>query len=343
MKDDLKKLKKEFEQALKDVADVVGLEQLEQRFFSRKSGELTQFMKGLKDLGTEMKKDMGQMANTVKSELEELLGQKREELQKKDMADVEVRESIDVTRPKLPQREAGHLHPLTHVLRDLEAVCQSMGFVIEDGPEIESDYYVYTALNFPEHHPARESMDTFYIHGHPDWTMRSHVSNMQVRLLKQYGAPLRAAYPGRSFRNEATDARHEHTFYQFEFLIVDKHITVAHMLGVIKEILKGVFKKDVAVRVRPKYYPFVEPGFNGEMTCFLCDGNGCRVCKHTGWLEIFGSGLMHPNVLRAAGLDPNEWSGLACGMGWDRIAMLKYGIEDVRHMHSGDMRFLQQF
>ena len=173
--------------------------------------------------------------------------------------------------------------------------------------------------------------------------MPTHTSNMQVRLLKKSGAPIRAAYPGRCFRNEPTDARHEHTFYQFETIVVDRHITFADMIGVIQALLSGLFKKSVQVRFRPKFYPFVEPGENGEMTCIFCNGKGCRVCKETGWLEIFGAGLVHPHVLREGGLNPNDWSGFAFGMGLTRLIMLKYGVEDERLWHSGDMRFLEQF
>ncbi|MEK7084257.1 MAG: phenylalanine--tRNA ligase subunit alpha [Patescibacteria group bacterium] len=343
MAGELEKLKQNFQSALKNVEDVSRLEELEQRFFSRKSGELTKLMQQLLELPEGERKAFGQGVNELKKELLELLELKKQELQEKAMGDIATSEAIDVTQPKLPPRERGHIHPLTQAMWDMEDVARSMGFLVEDGPELDSDYYNFTAVNIPPTHPARDSQDTLYIKDHPTWCMRTHVSNMQVRLLQKYGAPLRAAYPGRCFRNEATDARHEHTLEQYECLVVDRNISFADMVGVIKEKLKGFYQKDLALRLRPKYYPFVEPGVNGEVTCILCDGKGCRVCKGTGWLEIFGAGLVHPVVLREAGLDPKKWSGFAFGMGLTRMAMLKYGVDDVRLFKSGDVRFLGQF
>ncbi len=340
---DLQTIESEVTRRLALVVTSADLETLEQEYFSRKSGKLTVLLQSLKNLSPEERKTFGQELNRVKIHLESLLAQKRQELQTSAFEQLAQSEAVDITQPALPAETFGHIHPLTQVRAQMEAVCQDMGFRVEDGPELESDYYNFTALNIPPHHPARDSQDTFYIKDHPHLLMRSHVSNMQVRFLKTYGAPLRIAYPGRCFRNEATDARHEHTLYQFECMVIDRNINLSHMIGVIKEILKGLYKKDLKIRLRPKYYPFVEPGVNGEVTCLLCDGKGCRVCKYTGWLEIFGAGLVHPNVLREGGLNPNEYSGFAFGMGLTRMAMLKYGIEDARHLLSGDLRFLQQF
>jgi phenylalanyl-tRNA synthetase alpha chain len=218
-----------------------------------------------------------------------------------------------------------------------------MGFVVLDGPELESDYYNFTAVNIPPDHPARDMQDTFYIKGHPDWVMRTHTSPMQARALQKYGAPLRMVVPGRCFRNEATDVRHEHTFYQLEGMVIDEGITFGHMKGILETVAKHLYGKNTEVRLRPKFYPFVEPGVNGEVTCFLCKGNGCRLCKNTGWLEIFGAGMTHPNVIREGGLDPKKYQGFAFGFGLTRLVMLKYGIEDIRHLQGGDLRFLKQF
>ena len=218
-----------------------------------------------------------------------------------------------------------------------------MGFSIEDGPELESEYYNFTAVNIPESHPARDMQDTFYIKNHAGWVMRTHTSSMQVRTLEKSAPPIRAIIPGRCFRNEATDARHEHTFYQLEGFVVDENITFADMKGVLEAVAKHLYGKNTRVKLRPKFYPFVEPGVNGEVSCFLCAGQGCRVCKNTGWLEVFGAGMIHPNVLRAGRIDPDKYQGFAFGFGLNRLVMLKYGIEDIRHFMSGDLRFLNQF
>lgn len=339
----LSELKTQFEQELAQATSLAALEQLEQVFFSRKSGKLAALMVQLRDMSPDEKKNFGAAVNALKAELESLLGVRRQGLQKEAMDTVAQTEAIDVTQSALTTRPMGHLHPVTQVQEALEDVARSMGFLVTDGPELESDYYNFTALNIPPHHPARDSQDTFYIADHPTWCMRTQTSNMQVRTLQQYGTPIRAIFPGRCFRNEATDARHEHTFYQCEGLVVDRGITLSHMIGVIRALLEGLYQKKLDLRLRPKFYPFVEPGVNGEITCVLCDGKGCRVCKQTGWLEIFGAGMVHPNVLREAGVDPKEYSGFAFGMGLTRLVMLKYGIEDIRHLQSGDLRFLTQF
>ncbi|PIR03830.1 MAG: phenylalanine--tRNA ligase subunit alpha [Candidatus Magasanikbacteria bacterium CG11_big_fil_rev_8_21_14_0_20_39_34] len=347
MKDELKKIQEEFKKQLKEVADFAGLSDLEQKFFSRKSGEFTNIMKGLRQLTDDVKKEMGQKANEVKKDLEGLFESKREEIQAKEMANLTEREAIDVTQPLLPKKERGHLHPITLAQEKMEDVAANMGFIIEDGPELESDYYVFGALNFPDDHPARESMDTFYVLENEDWCMRAHVSNMQVRLMRKYNEggtkAVRAAYPGKVYRNEALDATHEHTFHQFEAFVVDKTINIGNLVAVIKQLLKGLYNRDVEVRLRPGYFPFVEPGFEMDMKCLFCMGKGCRVCKNIGWVEMLGCGLMHPNVLKEGGYDPNEWSGLAFGMGLTRLAMMRYSIEDIRHFMSGDLRFLEQF
>lgn len=336
MKKQLEQLKKEFLAEIKKVKDVASLDALEQVYFSRKAGKMTLAMKDMKDLKEDERRAMGQLSNEVKETMTNEIAEKRSVFEASVWDVIQDTEAIDVTQTPLPAKSYGTVHPITQARFDMEAVARSMGFTIEDGPELDSDYYVFEAINIPPHHPARDSQDTFYIKDHPHWCMRSHVSNMQVRLLEKYGAPLRAAYPGKTFRNEALDATHEHTFTQFEALVVDKNINIGNSVGVIKELLQGLFKREVEVRLRPSYFPFVEPGFELDMKYIDKNGN-------EKWMEMLGCGLMHPNVIKEAGLDPNVYQGLAFGMGLDRLVMLKYGIEDVRHFRSGDVRFLEQF
>jgi len=339
MKDEFKQLKKDFEKGLKDVSDIFGLEELEQKFFGRKSGYISNVMKSLKDMEVEVKKELGKMANEIKSELLILVEDKKEELEKQQMSQIAEAEAIDVTQPGLTKKPVGHVHPLSLGLWEMERVARDMGFIVEDGPELESDYYNFQAVNIPPHHPARDGHDTFYIKGNKSWVMRTQMSDMQVRLMNKYNdggtKSVRAAYPGRCFRNEAIDATHEHTFYQFEALVVDKGIDIGNLVGIIQELLKGLFRREVKVQLRPSYFPFVEPGFELDMLVDLGKGDQ--------WVEMLGCGLMHPDVLKEGGYNPNEWQGLAFGMGLNRLVMAKYGIEDIRHFQSGDLRFLEQF
>lgn len=343
MKDALDKIKRDFTSAIDDVADLLDLEKLEQKFFSRKNGEFTNIMKNLKDLSDEARKEFGKLVNEVKNELEEMVMGKQDELKSKASAALAETESIDVTQPKLPRPRVGHLHPITQMQYAIEDFFRSMGFMVLDGPELESDYYTFSAINIPADHPARDMQDTFYIKNHPNWVMRTHTSSVQVRGMQKYGAPSRFIVPGRCFRNEATDARHEHTFYQVEGVAIDKDISFADMKGVLEAFAKHLYGEKTEVRLRPKFYPFVEPGVNGEVTCYLCSGSGCKVCKNTGWLEVFGAGAIHPNVLKEGNIDPEVYKGFAFGFGLNRLAMLKYGIEDIRHFASGDLRFIRQF
>ena len=343
MKNQLEKIKQEFIKGLNEIKDTLQLEELENRFFSRRSGEMNEALKNLKDLSVEAKKEFGKLANEVKVELEQMLDKKKEEIKQKQISHVSEEERIDVTQPKLPKHESGHLHPNTMVQNELEDLFISMGFMVLDGPELESDYYNFTAVNIPESHPARDMQDTFYIKDHSNFVMRTHTSSVQVRAMQKYGAPIRAIVPGKCFRNEATDARHEHTFYQLEGFVIDKNISFADMKGVLEMTVKKMFGEKTELRLRPKYYPFVEPGVNGEITCFLCEGKGCRLCKNTGWLEIIGAGMIHPNVLKEGNVDPNIYQGFAFGFGLTRLTMLKFKIDDSRLLESGDLRFLKQF
>lgn len=336
MKKELKTIQEIFLKQIEKVNSIEKLEKLEQEFFARKTGKISLVMKDMKDLSEEMKKEIGKTANEVKNIIEKGIDNKKKELDKNEWDRISETEHIDVTQTAIPKKQYGHLHPVTSAMWHMESVAKSMGFMIQDGPELDSDYYCFEALNIPKNHPARDSQDTFYIKGHSDWCMRPHVSNMQVRLLKKYGAPIRVAYPGRVFRNEALDVMHEHTFEQFEAFIVDKNITVAHLVGVMKELISGFYGKEMEVRLRPGYFPFVEPGFEMDIKYIDDSGNGK-------WMEMLGCGLMHPNVIKEAGFDPDEYQGLAFGIGFDRLVMLKYGIEDIRNLRSGDLRFLEQF
>ncbi|PIT88410.1 MAG: phenylalanine--tRNA ligase subunit alpha [Candidatus Magasanikbacteria bacterium CG10_big_fil_rev_8_21_14_0_10_36_32] len=343
MKDKLQKLKSEALAVIKAIKDDAGLVDLENRLLGRKAGELTELMKGLKDLSDEEKRTVGQLANEVKKEIEEELAVKKNELWEKNSSGELEKETVDISQPALPSQECGHFHPNSIVQKDLEDFFVSMGFKILDGPELESDYYNFAAVNIPADHPARDMQDTFYIKDHSDWVMRTHTSSVQVRAMQKYGAPLRMIVPGKCFRNESTDARHEHTFYQLEGVVVDKNITLAHMKGVLEAVAKHLYGSETKVRLRPKFYPFVEPGVNGEVTCFLCGGKGCRVCKYTGWMEIFGAGMIHPNVLKEGNIDSMKYQGFAFGFGLTRLVMLKYNIDDIRFLESGDLRFIKQF
>jgi len=343
MTSQLQNLSQEFKHNLKSVSDLLFLEKFEQKYFSRATGEFTKLMKTLGAMEKGKRQEFGRAVNETKNELEKMLAARREELKVKEMGNTLEREAIDVTQPQLPLHEKGHRHPITLIENELVDLFASMGFIVEDTPELESDYYNFTGLNIPPYHPARDMQDTFYIKNHAHLVMRTHTSPIQVRGPRKYGVPLRVIVPGKCFRNEATDARHEHTFYQLDGVVIDKGISFAHMKGVLEAVAKHLYGNETRARLRPKLYPFVEPGVNGEVTCFLCRGEGCGICKKTGWLEIFGAGPMHPNVLKAGGVDPDEYQGFAFGLGLDRLAILKYNIEDIRHFHSGDLRFLEQF
>lgn len=342
MKTKFQQLRADFLDKLKEVNDANGLRELELKYLSRK-GELSTLMHELKDLSLELKKELGGIANEIKKELENSFNEAKAKIDSLSSKN----SSIDITIPGA-ERPQGHLNPITIIQRELEDLFISLGFTVFDGPELESDYFNFTALNIPPFHPARDMQDTFYIDsknkdGALDLVMRTHTSPVQVRAMRKLGAPLKVVVPGRCFRNEATDARHEHTFYQFEGLIIDEKINFANLKSLLELVGKKLFGPNTKLRMRPKFYPFVEPGNNGEYTCFLCEGKGCRVCKNTGWLEIVGGGLIHPDVLRAGGIDPEKYSGLAFGFGLTRLAMLKYGVTDIRLFNSGDLKFLEQF
>jgi len=249
---------------------------------------------------------------------------------------------VTLTKPGLLQEyQRGHLHPISQIQYEIEDIFTSMGFEILDGPEVETDYYNFEALNIPPYHPARDMQDTF-------WTedgnlLRTHTSAIQIRGMERLKPPFRVIGPGRVFRYESIDASHENTFYQVEGMMIDKDISVAHLIYFMKTLLKEIFKRDITIRLRPGYFPFVEPGFELDIQCLICGGKGCSVCKYSGWLELLPCGLVQPNVLRYGKIDPDKWSGFAFGLGLNRLVMMRYGINDIRHFLSGDIRFLYQF
>ena len=341
MQDQLNKLKREILDQLEAVEASPALRALEIKYLGRK-GELTKILRSVADLSEEEKKTLGKLANEIKSEISEKFA-----LASAQLEGAAVKSFVDVTLPG-EKINSGHEHPITIIQNEIEDIFTSLGFMTLDGPELESDYYNFTALNIPPNHPARDMQDTFYVDhkndkGELDTLMRTQTSPMQIRAMRKYGAPIKCVVPGRCFRNEATDVRHEHTFYQVEGLMVDENVNFSHLKAVLEILGKKLFGPETEFRMRPKFYPFVEPGSNGEYTCFLCAGRGCRLCKNTGWLEIVGCGMVHPNVLTAGGIDPKKYQGFAFGYGLDRLAMLKYGINDIRLFHSGDLRFLKQF
>lgn len=249
-----------------------------------------------------------------------------------------------MTSNQSQNKEEGHLHPITQLTRRAAQIFHDLNFSVVEGPELENEYYNFDALNIPPNHPARDMWDTIWLKPEKDRELlRTHTSPVQVRHMEENEPPFRIVVPGKVFRYEATDATHERQFYQLEGLVVDKDISLGHLKGVFKYFFDNLFGVEVSVRLRPSYFPFVEPGVELDLSCFKCGGEGCGICKHTGWIELVGAGMVHPKVLESGGVDPHRWQGFAFGMGWDRVAMLKHGIDDIRLNYSGDLRLVNQF
>ena len=306
-----------------------------------KSGALTAILRGMASMSKQERAEFGKSANVVKQELETALSKKREALSFIMQERRFKTEAIDVTMPGKRKIPAGHLHPLTQVYRDIRNALVGMGFTTFDGPEIEHDVYNFTLLNLPLDHPARDMQDTFYIND--EVVLRTHTSPCEARALINMKPPFRVAIPGRVFRVDEVDASHSPVFMQIEGLVVDKNITLGDLKGTVDAFIRAVFGSDVKTRMRPSYFPFTEPSAEVDMSCTICGGNGCRVCKGTGWIEIMGCGITNPHELENCGVDPNEWSAFAFGVGVDRVANLKYGISDIRLLYDNDARFLTQF
>jgi len=335
-------IQKTCDQELANATDLADINDLTKKFLGKK-GVIAELFIRIKETPTSEKKADSLQLQALRQDIEAKLARLKEKFSVSQSSD----SFFDPTLPGT-KIEVGHLHPLTLVQRDLEKIFSSMGFMILGGPELESDYYNFEALNIPKTHPARDMQDTFFIdkkneNNEYDLVMRTQTSPMQIRAMEKYGAPLRAVVIGRTFRNEATDASHEHSFHQIEGLMIGENISLANLKAVLKEMLSSIYQQEIEVRIRPGYFPFVEPGLEIDMSCTFCQGAGCSICKKTGWVEMLGAGLVHPNVLRAGGVDPKKYSGFAFGIGIERLTMLKYGINDIRLFNSGDLHFLKQF
>ena len=312
-----------------------------------KKGELTSLLKMMGSLSAEERPVMGQVVNEVRAYVEQKIAEKQAELKELELKkEIESTPVFDISVPANLTR--GSYHPITLVQRQCESVFRTMGFNIEDYSEIVTDYECFEALNIPKDHPARDMQDTYYLEN--GQLLKSHTSAAQNAIYKKYkdalvndGMPIKAIFPGRCFRNEATDACHENTFFQMEGVMVDKDISISNLIYFMKTMLSEVFQKDIKVRLRPGFFPFVEPGFELDISCLICGGEGCPSCKHSGWLELCPCGMIHPEVLKAGGIDPEEYTGFAFGLGLTRLAMMKYGVKDIRDLNSGSLKVLTQF
>ncbi len=335
--------------ALQELDYVSGPDALEEwrvAYLGRR-GRLTQVLRSLGGLAPEERGAVGAAANVVKATLERLLAERRRSARKSQMDAALAEDAIDVTLPGWPAPTGG-LHPTTQTIREISDAFVSMGFEVMEGPEVEWDRYNFEMLNIPKHHPARDGFDTLWVDytdadGERPMLLRAHTSPMQARVMESMRPPIRVVVPGKCYRYEATDATHEWHFTQVEGLAVDRGITMADLKGTLQEFVRRVFGRERRVRFRCDYFPFVEPGVDWAIDCFICSGAGCRICRDSGWIEIAGAGMVHPNVLAGVGYDPNVYTGFAFGMGVERVAMLKHGIEDIRLFYSNDLRFLRQF
>lgn len=324
------------------LASAGSLEELEEARVEAlgRKGTIAQISKEFGKLTPEQRAALGKQLNSVKQDLESAYEEKKARFEKEDLADRLKHEWIDVTLPAQGVRP-GSLHPVTQLQWEIEDLFTSLGFAVLDGPEVETEEHNFDALNIPATHPARDMQDTFWLSdGH---LLRTHTSPVQVRGMRRLSPPFRMIAPGRVFRNEEVDASHEHTFYQLEGMMVDRNVSVANLIYFMKTLLSEIFHRDVTIRLRPGFFPFVEPGFELDIQCLICGGPGCAVCKQSGWVELLPCGLVHPNVLRMSNIDPDEWGGFAFGLGLTRLVMMRYGIDDVRQLQGGDLRFLNQF
>ena len=347
MKESLEQLSKQLIAELKSAVDILTLENLRVKYLGKK-GTITGLLKEMKNLSNDEKKDFGMQVNELKQQASENISKRAEEL--KELAvreEIERMPEFDLTIPSKEIR--GSYHPITLVQRECERIFTAMGFHVEDYPEVVTDYECFEAVNVPKDHPARDMQDTYYLTNGE--LLKSQTSAAQNAILKKYGddlrekgMPIRAIFPGRCFRNEATDATHENTFFQMEGVMVDKDISISNLIYFMKTMLSEVFQRDIKVRLRPGFFPFVEPGFELDISCLICGGDtGCPSCNHSGWLELCPCGMIHPEVLKEGGIDPEEYTGFAFGLGLTRLAMMKYGIKDIRDLNSGSLKVMSQF
>lgn len=339
-------LKEKFVSELEKIDNLADIENIRVSYLGKK-GSVTDLLKGMKELSNDERKVFGQKVNELKGLVNEKITEKTQELKEKEIQkEIELMPEFDLSMP--PVMDRGSYHPITLVQRECERIFKSMGFTVEDYSEIVTDYECFESLNIPKHHPARDMQDTYYLTN--GQLLKSQTSAAQNAIYKKYrdalvndGVPIRAIFPGRCFRNEATDACHENTFFQMEGVMVDKNISISNLIYFMKTMLSEVFQKDIKVRLRPGFFPFVEPGFELDISCLICGGEGCPSCKHSGWLELCPCGMIHPEVLKAGGIDPDEYTGFAFGLGLTRLVMMKYGIKDIRDLNSGSLKTLSQF
>ncbi len=339
MKEQLSSIKQSAEKALSGAIDLNEIENLRVKFLGKK-GDLTSVMKGMGKLSNEERPIIGKLANEVRTFIECALDEKKDALLKKAKAAKLELETVDVGLPgKIPS--TGKRHPMTTVIDDLNEIFIGMGFTIAEGPEVELDYYNFEALNLPPDHPARDTQDTFYIN--ENTVLRTQTSPVQIRVMENQKPPVRIISPGRVYRSDAVDATHSPVFHQMEGLVVDEGITMADLKGTLEVFIKKLYGEDTKVRFRPHHFPFTEPSAEVDISCFNCGGEGCRICKGEGWIEILGCGMVHPKVLENCGIDPDKYSGFAFGIGLERVAMFRYGIDDLRLFYENDLGFLKQF
>lgn len=339
-------LQNELKTKLLKATDLMDLDKIRVAFLGKK-GSITALLKGMKDLSADERKSLGAEINRLKSYAAQKIEERISELKEKEIEkEISAMPQFDISTPA--DMERGSYHPITLVQRQCETIFRSMGFTVEDYSEIVTDYECFESLNIPKHHPARDMQDTYYLEN--GQLLKSQTSAAQNAILKKYGknliengVPIKAIFPGRCFRNEATDACHENTFFQMEGVMVDRDISISNLIFFMKTMLSEVFQKDIKVRLRPGFFPFVEPGFELDISCLICGGTGCASCKHSGWLELCPCGMIHPNVLKEGGIDPDKYTGFAFGLGLTRLAMMKYGIKDIRDLNSGNLKSLSQF
>ncbi|MDP4143906.1 MAG: phenylalanine--tRNA ligase subunit alpha [Bacillota bacterium] len=339
MKEKLEAIKNEALKELKEAVNKAELEGLRVKYLGKK-GELTQILKGMGGLSAEERPVIGKIANEVRDSLENFITEAAEKIKSVEKENKLKSEIIDISMPGKKQT-IGHRHPIDLTLRSIEEIFINMGFTIEEGPEVEYDQYNFEMLNIPKNHPARGEQDTFYIND--NIVLRTQTSPVQIRTMLNQKPPIKMISPGKVYRSDAVDATHSPIFYQVEGLVIDKGITFADLKGTLEMFIKKMFGEGMNTKFRPHHFPFTEPSAEMDATCFVCGGKGCRVCKGEGWMEILGCGMVHPQVLRNCGIDPEVYSGFAFGFGLDRMVMQKYGIDDIRQLYESDMRFLNQF
>jgi phenylalanyl-tRNA synthetase alpha chain len=341
MKERLEALKQEALQELNQVQNQQQLGDLRIKYLGKK-GPLTEVLRGMGALSAEERPLIGQVANDVRAAIEAVIDQKQAAYQEQETANRLEAETIDVTLPGRPSPQ-GAVHPINKIVQEIEDIFLGMGFTIAEGPEVEQDYYNFEALNLPKDHPARDMQDSFYIT--EELLLRTHTSPVQIRTMeaRKGAVPIKIISPGKVYRRDDDDATHSHQFTQIEGLVIDRNIRMSDLKGTLLQFVRELYGPNTEIRLRPSFFPFTEPSAEVDVSCMMCGGHGCRTCKHSGWIEILGSGMVHPRVLEMSGYDPNEYSGFAFGMGPERIALLKYGIEDIRHFYTNDLRFLQQF